>query len=449
MIGDLLIRAGHRFHHEVIKRDRVYKWRCFLEKSQWWKRERLEEHQARLLAKLLVHAREKVPYYREILSGMTLTPVSVRDSKVWRRIPFISKEIIRKNFVELQAFEFPRSRFIPNATSGSTGINLKFFSDRASMPQRQGVQFRIDDWMGMYLGSRELTIWGINWDSKRTREALSILKRILRRKLLVSQYQLTEDNMRVIYEQMVRFKAEFLHGYPSTLYYFSQYLKKKRLSFPLRAIRCAGETLYPYQRMAIEEVFGARIFNYYSSREVSGIAQEDVAHDGLYVQAENVFLEVLDESGDPVFDQEGEIVVTDLHNFAMPFIRYRIGDRGILSSSPGNSERGLPLLKAVTGRTFDLITFPNGNTVGGTFWTLMLKSEKGIFRFQVNQKSVDLIQIKYCPDEELEMDTIQKITNRIRQYAGDELKIEFEHVESIPTTQSGKFRYVVSEINKP
>jgi len=247
---------------------------------------------------------------------------------------------------------------------------------------------------------------------------------------------------------MSSFGIEFIHGYPSTLYYFSQYMKKNSMEFPLSAIRCAGETIYSFQRSAIEHVFGARIFNFYSSREVPILAHEDSAHDGLYVQAENVFLEVLDDSGNPVFDQEGEIVVTDLHNYVMPFIRYKIGDRGILSSTTGRSGRGLPLLKAVTGRSFEMINFPNGNTVGGTFWTLILKSEKGIFRFQVIQKRVDLIQIKYCPDDEFKHESIEKITHRIRQYSGENLKIEFEQVSSIPPLPSGKFRYVVSEVKK-
>lgn len=434
-------------YHRLLMRDGLYHWYEFYQQSQWWPESRIREYQWELLHKLIKHAYIHVPYYRQLLEALNLKPAQIKDWDDFRKIHLLSKELVSGNYERIIADNISGKRRVPNSTSGSTGINFYFISDRNSFIHKQALQMRLDHWMNMGIADRETTIWGASWDVLQARRPKALLKRYLKNKMMLSAYHLSEENMENYFSAIKKFGSKFLHGYPSTLYRFACFLEQRGVSFPLRGVRTAGESLYDFQREVIERVFKTRVFNYYSSRDVTMIAQEDGSHAGLYVQAENVILEVVDENGEPVFDKEGEIVLTDLHNYVMPFIRYRIGDRGILSSSGGKCGRGLPMLKKVTGRTFDLITFPNGNAVGGTFWTLLLKSEKGIAYFQVIQKRADMVLITIVPDKDYHPAVVETLRRRIWDYAGEKLKIEFSLVEKIPLTPGGKTRYVISEIS--
>lgn len=444
----LIEKVIHPAFHRLIKRDELYKWFEFYQQSQWWPKERIIAYQWELLQKLLRHAYEHVPYYRQLLQTSILDPEHIKDWEDFRKIPFLSKELVSENRERITADNISGKRRVPNSTSGSTGVNFYFISDRDSFIKKQALQMRLDHWMNMGSADRETTIWGASWDVRQAKRPATLLKHFMKNKMMLSAYHFAEENMADYLSLMKKFGSEFLHGYPSTLYRFACFLEKQGVSFPLKGVRTAGESLYDYQREMIERVFETRVFNYYSSRDITGIAQEDGEHDGLYIQAENVVLEVVDEKGNPVFDREGEIVLTDLHNYVMPFIRYRIGDRGVLSSTGGSSGRGLPMLKTVTGRTFELITFPNGNAVGGTFWTLLLKSEKGIDYFQVIQKQADMVLIYIVPNQDYIPSIADILRKKIWEYSGNKMEINFSLVESIPLTPGGKMRYVISELGK-
>lgn len=436
------------FYHRVLKRDGVYNWYEFYLQSQWWPSERLVAYQWELFTKLIRHAYDHVPYYRELLHTHDLKPELIKDWSDFAKIPFLTKKIATENKDRIKAENIPDRRFISNSTSGSTGINFQFYSDRDAFPHKKALQMRLDKSMGMGVADREATIWGAHWDVRYAKKIITRVKRVIKNKMILSGYHLTEEDMSKYFRLIKAFDAQFLHGYPSTLHLFASFLERQGYTLQVKGVRSAGETLYDFQREVIERVFQAKVFNFYGCREVGMIAQESEYHDGLYVQAENVILEVVDEQGKPVLDTEGEIVVTDLHNYAWPFIRYRIGDRGILSSSAEQNGLGLPLLKKLVGRTFDLVRFPNGNTVGGTFWTLLLRSEKGIELFQVIQKSIDLIIINIVPNKEFNENIYDKLRNKIREYSGMNVEIKINLVDSIPVTKGGKLRFVISEINQ-
>lgn len=442
----LVEKVIHPLYHRMIRHDKLFDWFEFYQRSQWWPIEKIETFQWELLQTMLQHAYEHVPYYNQLFNTNNLQPKDFKDWEDFRKIPFLSKELISKNRDQISADNILGKRRVPDSTSGSTGINFHFISDRNAYITKQALQMRIDHWMNMSVADHETTIWGASWDVHKSRRPMELLRRYLKNKLILSANHLGDENMEKYLLIMRKIKSKFLHGYPSTLFRFAQYLEKKGVSFPLKGIRTAGETLYEFQRDIIEKVFETNIFNFYSSREISMIAQEDESHDGLYVQAENVILEVIDEKGDPIIDKEGEIVLTDLHNYVMPFIRYKIGDRGILSSNSGKCGRSLPMLKSVTGRTFDIITFSNGNAVGGTFWTLLLKSVKGIEYFQVVQTSLDIVLIRIVPNKDFKPTIYEILRKRIRDISGDKTEIKFSIENSIPLTAGGKMRYIISEI---
>lgn len=450
--------AGNRFrkrivetfvyplYHRWLKRDGLYEWARFYEDSQHWNAERMREYRHDLLAKLLRHAYENVPYYSRVFDETGIPLPELSGNKGFGNIPFLTKESVRAHFQEIQAVNIPRDRFITNSTSGSTGSNFTFYSDKHSFLHRKALQARIDTWMGMGPADRELILWGASWDIKKAKKPLPRIKKFFRNKMALSAYHLSEAMMGEYYKRMVDFGTRFLHGYPSSLFRFADFLECNGLDYPVAGIRCAGETLFEFQRRKIEKVFRAPVFNFYSSREVNILAHENRSHDGLSVQNENVILEVVNEKGTPVFDEEGEIVVTDLHNYAMPFIRYKIGDRGILKKSNRSGPPGLDVLESVTGRIFDIVKFPNGNAVGGTFWTLLMRSEPGINYFQVRQKRMDEIEIDVVAGPEFLEAAFARLREKIFRYSGPGLEIKLNSVDSISLTKGGKFRFVVSDL---
>ena len=161
---------------------------------------------------------------------------------------------------------------------------------------------------------------------------------------------------------------------------------------------------------------------------------------------ENIIFEVVDENNNPIEEGEGDIVLTNLHNFSFPMIRYKIGDRARISKkSICCCNRNLKIVDEIIGRTFDIITFPNGNKVGGSFWTLLMRSVYGIKDFQVVQSKINKLEIRYTSDTsspfQIDFTTLR---NRIFEYGGEDILIKFKKVKDIPRTSAGKMKFVFS-----
>jgi phenylacetate-CoA ligase len=258
----------------------------------------------------------------------------------------------------------------------------------------------------------------------------------------LSAYKLSDDDM-AGYASLIRGRrVALIVGYPSVMEEFGRFCARKRLIFPhLKAIICSAETLYEEQKRAVQEFLGVPVFNRYGSREVGDMAQERPGSTGLVVNSDRVYLEVVREDGTPCETGEtGDVIVTDLDNFGMPFIRYRIGDRA--AWSPEVSD-GFPVLLGVDGRSLDVVRTPDGRRIGGTFWTIVLREKPGMEKFQVVQRSIEGVEIRYVrSDREPDWDWIRA---RIREHCGPGLDVRFEPVDAILPGAGGKHRVVISE----
>jgi len=248
---------------------------------------------------------------------------------------------------------------------------------------------------------------------------------------------------------MQRFRPRLLVGYPSILQSFGSFCVSNRIHFSdLQAIVCSAESLFEDQRARIQACFAVPVFNRYGCREVGDIAHEVPAVSGLVVNSDRVFVEVLDSDGRPCPRGEtGEIVVTDLDNYGMPLIRYRIGDRGAWSAVE-DRRAGLPypVLQAVEGRMLDVVVTPDGNHIGGTYWTILFRQRPGVAMFQVVQRRVDSVAVRYVRDPEHTVVDEAWFRDKIRELCGSDFGVEFEVVERIEPDATGKFRIVLSEI---
>jgi phenylacetate-CoA ligase len=335
-----------------------------------------------------------------------------------------------------------------NSTSGSTGSNFYFFSDTNEELVSKALELRKYDMLGGSLFDRELIIWGSVFDvEKSENQRLSRIKDWCRNKKVVSGYNLSDNDLQNIYNTMQSYKPLIIKSYPSILMTICEYFKKQKLVYKPNFIHIGGEKLFDFQRDVIENTFRCPVYDFYGARDMSQIALNCQEKMGLHVFMENVIVEVVDDDGNAIEDGEGDLVITDLHNYVMPFIRYRIGDRARVSQNKKcKCNRGLQLIDEVIGRTFEIIKFPNGNRVGGTFWTLVMKSVPGIKDFQVIHEKYDTIKINFTPmnNEKINFNIIKE---NIHRYSGNDLKIDFNQVANIAVTKSGKMQFVISIVN--
>jgi len=306
-------------------------------------------------------------------------------------------------------------------------------------------------WTGWNFGERQITLWGSHYDISKAQKFFNKIKsQCFQRNSYLSAYDMTESDMVKYREKINEYKPRLITAYPTALFIFADFLERKGLSvYQPKEIICTAETLYEYQREKIESIFGCKVYNRYGCREVSNIAHQCEKQKSLHINAEHIIVEVIDDNGNPCKPGElGEIVVTDLDNYVFPFIRYKIGDIGILSDKECSCGRGLPLLEKVEGRIFDIIVGTNGEKLTGVFFSFLLRVfVSGIKQFQVIQESRDTLVLKLIVDKNFNNETKEKLINKIHEKCGMDMNIFIQLVDNIPLTKSGKRKFVVSKVS--
>ena len=402
------------------------------------------------LRKLLVHAIENVPFYKDTLSNLRLSDSLSDLHESFLGVPLLSKSTINQNLQSMISADLDGNGLDRNSTSGSTGEKLLFYTDWRSGAYRKATVRRSQRWLGVLPGDPEVRLWGSPIDINRAKSLRGFLHSTVSREKMLSAYSMDEQSLNAYLKFCLRFKPKLLIGYPSALSVFAAYLESQGARIPsLVAISCSAETLYEHDREYLSEIFEAPVFNRYGCREVGDIANEVPDADGLIVNSDRLFVEILNDKGEPCAPgEQGEVVVTDLENYGMPLIRYRIGD--LASWSPGSTRgRGkypFPMLESVDGRTLDVIESPNGNRIGGTYWTILLRNRPGIKTFQVIQDEHDAIRILYVSEEGADPD-FEYYRREIANQCGPELKILFRETEHFEQPPGTKFRLILSKIS--
>src|SRR5690606_30868307 len=221
---------------------------------------------------------------------------------------------------------YARADLIPDMTGGSTGSPMQFYYDRHRLDSRVAATLRHNSWAGWQLGDLSAVLWGAPQDLQVGGTLARIRDWIIDRRILLDASRLTDEAMQHFAGELRRRKPKILQAYSNTLALFARYLRDHRITgINPQGIVCSAELLTDENRKLIEQTFGCPVFDRYGCREFAVIASECEVHDGMHINAENLLVEVL-RDGEPCVDQDGEIVVTDLRNLAMPMIRYRIKD---------------------------------------------------------------------------------------------------------------------------
>lgn len=411
--------------------------------------EELAQYQQKKIIELLKFVFVNVPYYREKLEESGVKDQSEITANHIYSLPVLTKSEIKNNFNKFQSRNLSGNRIFKNSTSGSSGEPFKFNTDLRTARYKSAVVERNHRWAGIYRGDKEARLWGAQIDVSVSDNIRGKIHGFITRKLMLSSYSMTKDDLTRYGLLLSVFKPKLLTSYPGPLEVFAKFCKKKGISFPsLKAIITSAEMLYPHQREEIESAFKVKIFNRYGSREFGAIAQEDKYHNGLRVNSDHVFIEILNEHGKECSQGElGELVITDLDNYGMPLIRYKIGDRAFWSEDQCYyTGMPFPLLGKIEGRSLDVVITPNGNRIGGTYWTILMRSRGNIELFQIKQTALDLIYILYKSMDQLTDIEIDYFNHEIKEKCGDKMNVVFDRVEEIPETSNGKHRIIISEI---
>ena len=407
----------------------------------------------RLLVQLLAHCQRSVPYYADIMKQVG-DDFEQDPASYLLRFPILTKELIRTHSEQLKSHDLSQRKWYFNTSGGSTGEPVKLIQDRDYGNRSNALQEFYSSWAGAGVGDSIVYLWGSERDILEGSFGAELKKLIIKsllRKTYLNAFRMTPEKMNEFINILNTRHPKLIIAYVDSIFELARFAEREKIAIrPQSAIITSAGTLTPFMREKIEAVFQCKVFNRYGSREVSDIAGECAAHRGLHVFPWGCYVEVVDEAGNRLpAGTEGNIVVTCLSNFAMPLIRYQIGDRGILSAdSSCPCGRGGQILERILGRNDDIFETKDGTQIEGGYFGLLLYSRPWVWKCQVIQKDYSSILFKIKQSEyDYEPEELTDIIHKTRVIMGKDCHVDFEFVDDIPTSPSGKYRYILSEIN--
>ena len=428
-----------------LTRSKIHQYLKEIEQLQYKPQDEIKRHQEEKLNKLLLHAYENVPYYNKILKESEVVIDGNVNLANFSRIPLLTKEIIRKEENNLYSKDYKSRKPYDNTSGGSTGEPVKFIQDKLYWQMNITNKFYFNRLLGKDIGEKEINLWGSERDI--FRNTLSFKERItnfLYNRTFLNAYKMDEDKLKKFVSEINRVKPISMWVYVESIDLLARFIEDKDLKVysPKCIITTAG-TLFPEIREKVEEVFDCPVYNQYGSREVGPVALECEHKQGLHCFPWSHKLELIGE------EELKDIIVTDLTNYSMPLIRYEIGDVGESTDSQ-ICRCGRPTLffKDIKGRITDTFINKNGTAIYGAYFRHALFGVEGVKKYQIVQKDYDFILYRIVKSGDIRENDLKKITDFVKRIMGDDCKVEFEFVDEIELSKSGKYLYTISEVKR-
>ncbi len=406
-----------------------------------------EENCRKLLAHVLLYALDNVPYYRGALGflrDIVITNNGCVDLSAFDKVPMLVRKEIRRNFARLLSKDYANRRPYLMSSSGSTGDPLRVVLDSTyDRWVSATVEFYYSEMVGIDFNRvRKLFLISNVPTRTRAKGVLSFLFHRVNNMMRLHCGELSRGVFEGHLKTLNSYKPVLLHGNASTLYELSRFIERTDAKHHKPdVIVSTGEVLHDFMRSKIEGVFSRRVHDFYGAREVSGIAGQ--CSEGLmHVFAFNNYVEILDCGND-----EGDVVLTPLHNFSMPLIRYRIGDqaRGKLAKCRCGSP--LPALRKIVGRTVDHFITEDRRLIHGSNFIRLLRNEQLVEAFRVVQEDVNRIRILVVM-KKMNTDWVRYVEEEMRLLMGKKCRIVWEFLDDIPASAGGKHLYVRSLLHE-
>jgi phenylacetate-CoA ligase len=387
--------------------------------------------------------RKNNAFYNELIENKT-------DEK-WEDLPVLNKQNLQKPLLERLSKGYNLKNVYLNKTSGSSGTPFVFAKDKYSHALTWASNIMRFGWFGIdFNHSYQARFYGIPMDFVGYQKER--FKDFLTHRFRFPVFDLSDEILEEFLRKFKTKKFDYLNGYTSSIVLFAKYLEQKNIILKeicptLKACFVTSEMLFEMDKKLLEKQLGIPIINEYGASELDLIAFENPQGE-WQVNAETLFVEILDENNNPVPNgTEGKIVITSLFNKANPFIRYEIGDIGILDEK---STPQKPILKKLIGRTNDVAILPSGKKSPGlTFYYVtksIIEDDGNVKEFIIKQTKIDSFEIEYIAEKELDLTQIQKIKEAINLYLEPNLNFVFTRRLSLERTNRGKLKQFKSYI---
>lgn len=418
-----------------------------LKQQQYWSEDKIKALQTEKLNRLVHHAHDTSKWYKKIISKIDLNlsqPLTLDDLT---RFPVTTKIDIRENTQDFISSKY-NAATMPNAkTGGSTGVSLNLLFDEHCQKLRNGAQIFSDSFSGWKPGIRVAAVWGNPPIPKTLKQKVRAF--LLDRMIYLDTMDLNPSSMGNFVIRWRQFQPEMIFGHAHSIYIFAKYITEQGIK-DLRpnGIVATSMMLLDHEREVIESAFQCKVSNRYGCEEVGLIAVECEKHQGMHINNSHIILECLDEKNQPVTPgQAGKLVITDLNNFGMPLIRYRVEDVGVLSNRKCSCGRNTPLLERLEGRVADFLKKPDGGQVTGvSLVERTLTKIAGIEQMQLVQEQLHEILINRVKGPEYTLNTDLQLIAEFRAVFDESVQLVIRDVDKIPQEKSGKYRFSICKI---
>ncbi len=416
-----------------------------LERTQWFTIEEMRVFQLQKLRNLIRHAYDNIPYYADLLNKLSLTPKDIINLEDLYKIPVLTKVISKDSYGKLQDYA-NRYRYQVRKTSGSTGIPKATLVDYNATAFHKAALLRGRRWWGIDNGDKHIVIW---IEKKEITKAIKIRELITKNKVFLPVHLINKDNIDYIYKVFLKTKPDYIYGFSSAISQIVELLKSRGLTLSnklkLKGVIYTSESILSNQLEMIQDYFLCPAINEYGCTEVFNIAFQ-CPEGNMHINSDNLIIEFINSEGNPCKEGEiGHILVTDLNNYKMPHIRYKIDDIGMFLNKRCSCGRGLSIIDLLLCREIEMVKLRNGNLLHSSIFGFPHNSRihNEVKRFKVTQYSYDDFSVEIEANPAIKNIVESHFLNVANKYLGGGIKYNFRFVEAITREKSGKLNYFV------
>jgi len=396
------------------------------------------------LRRLICYSVENVPYYSKLFNRLNLTSEDIKCSKDLEKLPILTKEDIKKSPSSFISKKL--EKYVLGSTGGSTGVPLKYRMSEECYSRGVALLYRGWGFAGYRLGEKVSTIAGASllpslpsFKSKMQDLILNIRH--------YSSYGMGEKELNQYYTHLQKWNPLFLRGYASSLYLLAKFMERNnlKLNYQIKGIFSTAEVITNNQKILIEKVFGAKVYNQYGLNDGGISAYECSMHNGMHIDFERAILEVVDSEAKQIQNKDGKILATSLYNYAMPFIRYDTGDIGKIANDSCPCGCPRPLLKEICGRKTDYLKL-NGKYIGSPQLTVLM-GKIDLEYYQIIQKSSNEVEVNMIIGNNFTEQDKDFIVKSFTEHVG-ELKINFKCLNYLDpkVVNKNKHKFIINEV---
>ncbi len=466
--GNILFPLSNYF---LNRKNILSNYRKFIE-SEWYPEEWLRDVQLKKIIKTLEYANSRVPYYMKIFKEIDFSPKDIKQLDDIKMLPTLTRQDVIEYYKEMVDTRFQSSiriadnserglgepisfagfrkhKLVRNTSSGSTGAPTIFYENGSITSSNWANEMRMRSWYGINPGAKEMRMARISTEFMQKNRTL-LMRKYLWNQLILPGTNLSDTDYEICYRSVRKFRPKVFWGFTSALSGFAEYIENNGKDIsqlrPQLIITWAAP-LYEHEEKKLKSVFGCPVTNIYGAREVGHIAA--ICPQGsFHINQESLFVETDDVNGDYGGNDVGEILVTTLENTPMPFIRYRMGDVGRVSSSDCSCGRSLQVMKEFLGRTGEIFITRDGRMISPNFWCRTFMNDriaKAFKRFQVIYRRDGNICIKLVRKDNNSYEAESLLKEFLKKNFHSDIKVDFDYVEKIEPRISGKYQMVINE----